>query len=174
MSLIKCPNCGNQVSDLATKCPKCGIEMEGKQKFCNKCGTQIDNEEKVCHNCGHSIETIDVMPKTFKSTESFTPRSVSNSIKACKIMKSITVIFLCIGIFFVCRGFYKKNSYSNPDSDSAYSYSTQYTNSYVGGDAYNYIINGTYFTGYVVLGMGSLIIATITGVTSLNLSLEKE
>lgn len=35
------------------------------------------------------------------------------------------------------------------------------------------IINGTYFTGYVVLGMGALIIAAITGVASLKWLIEE-
>ncbi len=58
--------------------------------------------------------------------------------------------------------------YSNPDDE--YSFDLDYVNSYVGGDAYNYIINGTYFTAYAVLGMGFLIMSTITGVTCLVLS----
>lgn len=36
-------------------------------------------------------------------------------------------------------GFYKKMAYSNPDK--AYTTSDDYINSYVGGDAFNYIIN---------------------------------
>ena len=35
-------------------------------------------------------------------------------------------------------------------------------NAYVGGDAYNYIVNGTYFTGFSVLGVGSLLIAILS------------
>lgn len=100
-------------------------------------------------------------------------KTAMNRQKASKITKILCIIFICIGIIFLSMGFYKKNSYSNPDSDSNYSYNTKYTNSYVGGDAYNYIINGTYFTGYVVLGMGALIIAAITGVASLKWLIEE-
>ena len=28
MALIKCPECGNVVSDMATACPKCGYPIE--------------------------------------------------------------------------------------------------------------------------------------------------
>lgn len=75
------------------------------------------------------------------------------------------ITFLILGLIFLFIGFDKKNSYKNPDSNSEYSYlydSDDYINSYVGGDAYNYIINGTYFTGYSVIGMGFFIMSTMT------------
>ena len=112
--------------------------------------------------------------KQTKNTAENKSKAPLNKEKACKITKIITIIFISLGVIFLCMSFYKKNSYSNPDSDSAYSYNTEYTNSYVGGDAYNYIINGTYFTGYAVLGMGSLIIASITGTATLRLSIKLE
>ena len=68
------------------------------------------------------------------------------------------------------NGFNKITSYSNPDSE--YSFDTEYINSYVGGDAYNYIINGTYFTAYAVMGTGSLIISAISGIASAILSIQ--
>lgn len=84
-------------------------------------------------------------------------------------MKVTCIIFLLIGMIFLCMGFYKKNSYSNPESE--YTYTKDYVNSYVGGDAYNYIINGTYFTAYAVIGTGFWIISSITGVAGLCLSI---
>lgn len=54
------------------------------------------------------------------------------------------------GIFFY-KGYDVKNNYYN----SKYSYT--YENAYVGSDAYNYIINGTYFTGYSVIASASLL-----------------
>ncbi len=36
------------------------------------------------------------------------------------------------------------------------------TNAYVGGDAYNYIINSNYFTGYNVIGLGCYIITVLS------------
>lgn len=80
-------------------------------------------------------------------------------------LKSIRTIFIIIGIIFLCIGFFKAYVYSNPEwGDSI--------NAYVGGDAYNYIINASFFTAYSILGMGSLIIATISGVGAMFLSVE--
>ena len=28
MSLVKCPECGKEVSDMAEKCPQCGIDIQ--------------------------------------------------------------------------------------------------------------------------------------------------
>lgn len=61
-----------------------------------------------------------------------------------KGLKITAVILILLGICFIMIGFSKKNNYSNG------SYSSK--NAYVGGDAYNYIINSGYFTGYVTLG----------------------
>lgn len=76
-------------------------------------------------------------------------------------MKGLCIGFAIIGIISIGLGFSKQNNYKYPDSE--YSFDDESVNAYVGGDAYNYIINGTYFTAYAVMGTGSLIIATITG-----------
>ena len=83
---------------------------------------------------------------------------------------TICVVFAILGAILIGTGFYKITSYNNPDSD--YSFDTEYINSYVGGDAYNYIINGTYFTAYAVMGTGALIISAITGSAEAILSIK--
>ena len=86
------------------------------------------------------------------------------------------VIVFCLGTYFFAIGFDKKDNYKY----SEYSYSSNH-NAYVGGDAYNYIINGNYFTGYMVLGSSCYIICIICiigciiadGFSNLNDTLEK-
>lgn len=68
-------------------------------------------------------------------------------------MRTFGIVVAIIGIIFVCVGFYKKGVYEEPSNRNAF----EGKNCYVGGDAYNYIINGNYFAGYSALG-GSLII----------------
>lgn len=63
--------------------------------------------------------------------------------------KFLTVLMICFimaGCFFVYDGFDKKDNYYSSDI-----YYTLSKNAYVGGDAYNYIINANYFTGYMIL-----------------------
>lgn len=49
--LIKCPECGHQVSDQAKTCPECGIEIAGKITRCPDCGEIIFKEQAACPNC---------------------------------------------------------------------------------------------------------------------------
>jgi len=49
--IIKCPECGHQVSDQAKTCPSCGIEIAGKITRCPDCGEYIFKEQAECPNC---------------------------------------------------------------------------------------------------------------------------
>jgi len=70
-----------------------------------------------------------------------------------KIMSTIS--FIIAAIFFWI-GFDKMYNYSNPDSAFL-----ARRNAYVGGDAYNYIINGTYATAFFVLGIGLMLMGCL-------------
>ena len=47
MALIKCGNCGSEVSNTG-KCPKCGALI------CKECGHVLGKKEIKCPNCGKS------------------------------------------------------------------------------------------------------------------------
>lgn len=66
-------------------------------------------------------------------------------------MHLFAVIFYIAAIVFSYYGYDKAHNYHKGYSE----YSS--TNSYVGGDAYNYIINSNYATGYYVLSMGFML-----------------
>ena len=61
------------------------------------------------------------------------------------------IAFICffVAIFFACKAYDVKNVYSSE-------------NKYVGGDAFNFIINASYFTGYLI----SSVIAALGGIVS--------
>ena len=67
----------------------------------------------------------------------------------------IAIILFLLSISCIGMGFNKMLNYRNSNT----SYYSKSVNAYVGGDAYNYIINACYFTGYVSLG-GCLLIAS--------------
>lgn len=52
--IIKCPECGHQVSDKAPVCPSCGVEIAGHLIKCSHCGETYLKEEGICPNCHHS------------------------------------------------------------------------------------------------------------------------
>lgn len=49
--LIKCPECGHQVSEKAPVCPTCGVEIAGKIIRCQNCGEVYFTDEGVCPAC---------------------------------------------------------------------------------------------------------------------------
>lgn len=49
--IIKCPECGRQVSDLAGTCPSCGIAIAGNITKCAHCGGTMLSNQDVCPNC---------------------------------------------------------------------------------------------------------------------------
>ncbi len=51
MAIIKCPECGHQISDKAHVCPSCGVEIAGKVTKCANCGEVYFLEEETCPNC---------------------------------------------------------------------------------------------------------------------------
>ncbi len=68
-------------------------------------------------------------------------------------ISSIT-LYLFSALFYI-QGLNKAFRYANPE------YYGDKINVYVGGDAYNYIINSNYATGYYVLCIGCLITGTL-------------
>lgn len=54
--IIKCPECGHQVSDKAPVCPNCGVEIAGHVVKCSHCGEIYLKEDEVCPNCHQSPE----------------------------------------------------------------------------------------------------------------------
>ncbi len=67
-------------------------------------------------------------------------------VKLGKVIMTSAIIPFIIGL-------YKLLAYNNGER-----YTEDAINAYVGGDAYNYIINGNYFTGFMVM---ALILAVI-------------
>lgn len=68
----------------------------------------------------------------------------------------LSAIFYLVSGVMLYQGYDKMTNYYN----SEYSTSNN-VNAYVGGDAYNYIINGNYSTSFFVLSMGFMTTGTI-------------
>ncbi len=62
------------------------------------------------------------------------------------VLNRLMGIFLIVAIIMLGLGIYKMAVYENA--------SYHFLNAYVGGDAFNYIINGTYSISFFVLSMG--------------------
>lgn len=77
--IIKCPECGHQVSDQAKTCPSCGIDIAGKITRCPDCGEYIFKEQSECPNCHCTINgaSADSQPAPVSATSSPVQEQVS-------------------------------------------------------------------------------------------------
>lgn len=82
MALIKCSECGKDVSDKASACPHCGNPLTPKV-FCEECGKELTPNNKTCPHCGCPVSA-----KADTSTQNLTqntnnrpPRIISNTEK---------------------------------------------------------------------------------------------
>lgn len=57
MAIIKCPECGRQISDKAPTCPSCGVEIAGKITKCPSCGEVYFSNLEMCPNC-HELNPL--------------------------------------------------------------------------------------------------------------------
>ena len=67
MAIIKCPECGHQVSDHAKTCPSCGIDIAGNIVRCPECGELTFAYQEVCPNCHCALtKPVVVEPKSVR------------------------------------------------------------------------------------------------------------
>lgn len=56
MAIIRCPECGHEISDKAPFCPSCGVAIAGKVTECPECGNVYFSEMSECPKCHHKTE----------------------------------------------------------------------------------------------------------------------
>ena len=78
MAIIKCPECGRQISDKAPTCPNCGVEIAGKVIKCPHCGEVYFSSQEMCPNC-HEIAVGITNPAPIRSESSASARPDSSA-----------------------------------------------------------------------------------------------
>lgn len=125
--IIKCPECGHQVSDRAKTCPSCGIEIEGKITRCPDCGEYIFKDDRECPNCHCSINASASEPAAQDSAAQQyglapeipeipeTPQIEPKKGMGHKILWSSIVVGFVIALIIVFLGiyFYQKSQQEN-------------------------------------------------------------
>lgn len=81
-----------------------------------------------------------------------------NKTKQTSPLLIIGLLLYCLSLYPFGKGYDKMHHYHM--SSSSYS-SSKDVNAYVGGDAYNYIINGNYSTAYYTLAAGLVVSGSI-------------
>ena len=118
-------------------------------KYCAKCGCEMPEGTTVCPRCGAAAANASAAVKK-------PPTTVLYVIAACLYAMSLFMFF---------KGWDKMTHYHNSESYPSFN-----VNAYVGGDAYNYIINGNYATGFFVLGSGFFLSGSVLLCTGLVLN----
>ena len=121
-------------------CKKCGGELDDNL-LCSKCGFQNSIEIEANDNI-YTPKQPGVKLEPILSTEHITR-------KKNKMWAILSGIMFGISIIPFYKGYDKMTNYYSSDS-----YSILNKNAYVGGDAYNYIINAGYATAFFVLAVG--------------------
>lgn len=85
MAIIKCPECGHQVSDKAPTCPSCGIEIFNKITRCIQCGEVYFKENPRCPNCHHTT----ILPNERRNIEQESATKNANKEKYTNISNTI-------------------------------------------------------------------------------------
>ena len=125
--IIKCPECGHQVSDRAKTCPSCGIDIAGKITRCPDCGEYIFKDDRECPNCHCSINasaSVPVADQEVPAThydlapeipEIPMPEPAKSQKKGHKILWSSVVVGFVIALIIVFLGiyFYQKSQQEN-------------------------------------------------------------
>lgn len=149
----------NRADDSTVRCSECGriiisgdyyATSEDNRTFCVRCFTSHSNlnNDSVSHQKTMSMVQEINNEKSEELNSELDSNSSNHDIgKVASIISGIIgVILICLSFYLFYCGFDKKDNYLS-----------SVTNAYVGGDAYNYIINGTYFSGYMAMGSGILV-----------------
>lgn len=56
MALIKCPECGKEISDKASACVHCGANLtDASECTCPECGAVVLEGNSICTKCGYPL-----------------------------------------------------------------------------------------------------------------------
>jgi hypothetical protein len=147
MAIIKCPECGQQISDKAPVCPHCGVEIAGKITRCTQCGEVYFSNQDYCPKCHHATyvskqaeatnetkQTQEHNPTSQQTPPSTTmppippvskPTDTNGRQEPAKPEKRKTIIYiaaLCIALLISGIVFYCSNSAKEKEENEAYAF----------------------------------------------------
>lgn len=129
MAIIKCPECGHQVSEKAPTCPSCGVQIAGKITRCSDCGEIYFSDQPMCPSCHRPTESTLVHPAVSPSsvhTQTHQPKAPVNNDnepqeKPKKSLTALVVSFLfALVACGVCYYFYNNANVEKENEDYEY------------------------------------------------------
>lgn len=132
-----CKKCGNPIGD-DLKCNSCGFQNVLEGTLENK----KEPETMSVHNEINDFSKVEIKDE-----------NINQSIERNKIWAWLSGIMFVISMIPLYEGYDKMTNYYSSDT-----YDSLNKNAYVGGDAYNYIINAGYSTAFFVLAIGAALL----------------
>ncbi|MCZ8538532.1 hypothetical protein M9R32_15160 [Paenisporosarcina quisquiliarum] len=126
----------------------------GKSVRFNGLGMSMEVEESAKEN--NSNHTVNINNGI---SDSHSSKKQNNRVVEENNLGVFSFLSFIVSAIFVGIGFHKIFAYENVDAEEYEYLAEDNVNSYVGGDAYNFIINANYATGYFVLATLFVIIA---------------
>ena len=119
--IIKCPECGHQVSNLAETCPSCGIAIAGNITKCSHCGGTMLANQDVCPNCLHSVNERPVADDVTSTSPTETApvesaqQNMEQKPKGHRVLWTTLVVALVValGVLFIGYYFYQHTQQQN-------------------------------------------------------------
>lgn len=138
MAIIKCPECGRQVSDMAPTCPSCGVEIAGKILRCRHCGEIYFKAMDMCPNCHQVNQPVGIPTQQEQPQPSPTPSEEQASTASTpdytpkeqpKKKKSHSALIMAFIFAVVCCGvlYYFYHQANEKKELEAYTYAMQST-----------------------------------------------
>ena len=129
MAIIKCPECGHQISDKAEICPVCGVKIKDNTIKCPHCGNVYLKDQSVCPVC-HKSPTETVVPAMMqtqaqmKAQEQEMPQGAQvNEDTPEKKSRKNMIIAIVVAIFvIVCGGVWYASSMNSLHGDEQTAY----------------------------------------------------
>lgn len=105
MALIKCSECGKQISDKASFCPNCGVTNKS-YTYCSNCGAKTVSDN-FCNNCGMSINNYNTYAKSNKMCGIALAGGITSLVS---LLIDIFGVVAIVAIVLSSIGLYKVNS----------------------------------------------------------------
>lgn len=116
MAMIKCPECGQEISNKAKKCVHCGkviIEEKADIKICNECGKENPIDVTECVHCGCPFEEEKEPNKIIEESVTVKEKNTKKNQKKIIIPIVATVVVIVIGfIVYNVKIVKPKNTYN--------------------------------------------------------------
>lgn len=125
MAIIKCPECGHQISDKAETCPVCGVRISGNIIKCPHCGNVYLKDQPQCPVCHQSptaaINNINATANPAK-TVATEETSNRNGEEKKKSKKNIVITIIVAIVIIISGGYWYASSMNSLHGDEQTAY----------------------------------------------------